>query len=78
MLNWRQKVVDWDAENANWGGEKELRRAIFDARQNIKNLKLRWLPTTLFIDKDGYEFARIVGSIDFNSDEFLNWLDKLN
>ena len=25
MLNWRQKVVDWDAENDNWGGEKELR-----------------------------------------------------
>ena len=32
----------------------------------------------LFIDKDGYEFARIVGSIDFNSDEFLNWLNELN
>ena len=43
-----------------------------------KNLKLRGLPTTLFFDKDGYEFARIVGSIDFNSDEFLNWLNELN
>ena len=40
MANWRQKVVDWDAENANWGGDKELKRAIFDARQNIKNLEL--------------------------------------
>ena len=40
MANWRQKVVDWDAENANWGGEKELNRAIFDAKQNIKNLEL--------------------------------------
>jgi len=30
------------------------------------------------LDKDGYEFARIVGSIDFNSDEFLNWLNELN
>ena len=43
-----------------------------------KNLKLRGLPTSIFIDKDGYEFARIVGSIDFNSTEFLNWLKKLN
>ena len=43
-----------------------------------KNLKLRGLPTTIFIDKDGYEFARIVGSIDFNNDEFLKWLKKLN
>tara|TARA_R100001163_G_C5008086_1_gene154917 strand:- start:194 stop:895 length:702 start_codon:yes stop_codon:yes gene_type:complete len=40
MANWRQKVVDWDAENANWHGEKELQRAIFDARQNVKNLSL--------------------------------------
>ena len=43
-----------------------------------KNLKLRGLPTTIFIDKEGYEFARIVGSIDFNSSEFLNWLKELN
>ncbi len=43
-----------------------------------KNLKLRGLPTTIFIDRDGYEFARIVGSIDFNNDEFLKWLKKLN
>ena len=43
-----------------------------------KNLKLRGLPTTIFIDRDGNEFARIVGSIDFNSDEFLKWLKKLN
>ena len=43
-----------------------------------KNLKLRGLPTTIFIDRDGYELARIVGSIDFNNDEFLKWLKKLN
>ena len=41
-------------------------------------LLLRGLPTTIFIDKEGYEFARIVGSIDFNSSEFLNWLKELN
>mgnify|MGYP001249512102 FL=1 len=42
-----------------------------------KLLKLRGLPTTIFVDKEGNEFARIVGSIDFNSKEFLNWIDKL-
>ncbi len=49
-----------------------------DGAEIAKNLKLRGLPTTVFIDNDGYEFARIVGSIDFNSDEFLNWLNSLN
>ena len=57
---------------------EELQIFVGDGAGIAKNLKLRGIPTTLFIDKDGYEFARIVGSIDFNSDEFLNWLNKLN
>ena len=57
---------------------EELPIFVGDGAEIAKNLKLRGLPTTLFIDKDGYEFARIVGSIDFNSDEFLNWLNELN
>ena len=56
----------------------QLKIFIGDGAEIAKNLKLRGLPTTLFIDKDGYEFARIVGSIDFNSNEFLNWLNELN
>ncbi|MDC3004255.1 TlpA family protein disulfide reductase, partial [Candidatus Pelagibacter sp.] len=56
----------------------ELRVFVGDGAGIAKNLKLRGLPTTLLINKDGYEFARIVGSIDFNSDEFLNWLNELN
>ncbi len=57
---------------------EELQVFVGDGAGIAKNLKLRGIPTTLFIDKDGYEFARIVGSIDFNSDEFLNWLNELN
>ena len=57
---------------------EELQIFVGDGAGIAKNLKLRGIPTTLFIDKDGYEFARIVGSIDFNSDEFLNWLNELN
>ena len=56
---------------------EELQVFVGDGAGIAKNLKLRGIPTTLFIDKDGYEFARIVGSIDFNSDEFLNWLNEL-
>ena len=57
---------------------EELQVFVGDGAGIAKNLKLRGIPTTIFIDKDGYEFARIVGSIDFNSDEFLNWLNELN
>ncbi len=57
---------------------EELQVFVGDGAGIAKNLKLRGIPTTLFIDKDGYEFARIVGSIDFNSDEFFNWLNELN
>ena len=43
-----------------------------------KDLSLRGVPTTLLFDKEGNEFARIIGSIDFNDKEFLKWLSKYN
>ena len=57
---------------------EKLQVFVGDGAGIAKNLKLRGIPTTLLIDKDGYEFARIVGSIDFNSVDFLNWLNQLN
>jgi len=39
-----------------------------------KKFLLRGVPTTLIIDKDGDEFARIVGSIDFQDENFKTWL----
>ena len=41
-----------------------------------KEFKLRGIPTTIFIDKDGYEFARVIGFIDFENKSFLDWLSK--
>ena len=43
-----------------------------------KKFGLRGVPTTILIDKDGYEFARIVGSIDFNEKNFVEWLASYN
>ena len=39
-----------------------------------KKFKLRGIPTTIFIDKEGYEFARGIGFIDFENKSILNWL----
>tara|TARA_A100000164_G_C21542461_1_gene601164 strand:- start:96 stop:626 length:531 start_codon:yes stop_codon:yes gene_type:complete len=41
-----------------------------------KEFKLRGIPTTILIDKEGYEFARIIGFIDFENQSFLDWLSK--
>ena len=41
-----------------------------------EKFKIRGLPTTVLIDKNGYEFARIVGYIDFENKSFLDWLKK--
>ena len=38
--------------------------------------KLRGLPTTILIDRNGFEIGRIVGYIDFNDQSLLDWLPK--
>ena len=43
-----------------------------------KTFSLRGVPTSILINKDGYEFARIMGSIDFNDKNFIKWLAAYN
>ena len=43
-----------------------------------KELQLRGIPTTILINKDGLEFARIIGSVDFKDEKFIKWLNKYN
>ena len=43
-----------------------------------KKIALRGVPTSILINKEGYEFARIVGSIDFNDKNFIKWLADYN
>jgi len=51
----------------------------FDSYNTLaKDFTLRGLPTTILINKKGEEFARIIGSIDFNNKEFIKWLSFYN
>jgi thiol-disulfide isomerase/thioredoxin len=51
----------------------------FDAPTTLaKTFSLRGVPTSILLDKDGKEFARIMGSIDFNDQIFINWLKNYN
>ena len=76
----------------NIGQENILKSEAFFKELNIKNLNiyfdptvmlakkfsLRGVPTSIIFNKDGKEFARIIGSIDFNDEEFINWLKNFN
>ncbi len=51
----------------------------FDNPETLaKKLSLRGIPTTILFNKKGDEFARIVGSIDFSDQKFLDWLKQYN
>ena len=43
-----------------------------------KNFSLRGVPTSILINKDGFEFARIIGSINFSDQKFIEWLSNYN
>ncbi len=55
---------------------KNLKSYFANGGKIAKDFKLRGIPTTLLVNKKGYEFARIIGSIDFESEEFLSWLNN--
>ena len=51
----------------------------FDAPTTLaKVFTLRGVPTSILLNKDGKEFARIMGSINFDDKKFINWLKTYN
>ncbi len=43
-----------------------------------KKFSLRGIPTSILLNKEGLEFARIVGSINFEDKKFIDWLSTYN
>ena len=51
----------------------------FDSPSTLaKKLSLRGIPTSIILNKEGEEFARIIGSIDFRDKKFIDWLSIYN
>jgi len=51
----------------------------FDENINLtKKFALRGIPTSILLNKNGKEFARVIGSIDFNEENFVEWLKLYN
>ena len=49
----------------------------FDKNLNfVKEFKLTGVPTTVLMNKKGEEFAKIIGSINFQNTEFSKWVNK--
>ena len=51
----------------------------FDSPSTLaKKLSLRGIPTSILFNKEGEEFARIIGSINFEDKKFIEWLSFYN
>ena len=76
----------------NVGKENSKKVNEFFKNLNIQNLEpyfdppitlakifsLRGVPTSILFNTDGKEFARIIGSINFEDKSFLNWIKNYN
>ena len=68
-------------KSLNFFKELEIKnlKIYFDSPITLaKKFGLRGIPTTILLNKNGSEFARIVGSIDFNDKKFIEWLGNYN
>ena len=68
-------------KSLNFFKELEIKnlKIYFDSPITLaKKFGLRGIPTTILLNKNGAEFARIVGSIDFNDKKFIEWLGNYN
>ncbi len=43
----------------------------------IKVFSIRGVPTTIILNKNKDEIARITGSVDFSDNKFISWLDSI-
>tara|TARA_B100001057_G_scaffold377565_1_gene382807 strand:- start:122 stop:589 length:468 start_codon:yes stop_codon:yes gene_type:complete len=71
-----------DTENAsNFFDDLKIKnlKPYFDSPVTLaKKFRLRGIPTSILFNKNGEEFARIIGSIDFKDKNFIKWLSNYN
>ena len=92
LLQANKKLDNLNIFPINVGQDNTQKAIVFFKDLKIKNLKpyfdspitlakkfgLRGIPTTILFNKRGEEFARIIGSIDFNDKKFVEWLSNYN
>tara|TARA_B100000161_G_C33548159_1_gene414106 strand:+ start:1586 stop:2095 length:510 start_codon:yes stop_codon:yes gene_type:complete len=92
LLQANKKLYNLKIFPINVGQDKVDKAEVFFKDLGIKNLELyfdnsinlakkfalRGIPTSILINKNGEEFARIIGSTNFNDDIFIDWLSTYN
>ncbi len=92
LLQVNQNFTNLEIFPINVGQDNIEKASSFFSELKIKNLKLyfdspvtlakkfglRGIPTTILFNKKGEEFARIIGSIDFEDKKFIKWLTNYN
>ena len=50
----------------------------FDSENKLVNLfRLRGLPTTIILNSDKNEIARILGAVNFSDERFIKWIESI-
>ena len=50
----------------------------FDSENKLVNLfRLRGLPTTIILNSDKNEIARIIGAVNFSDERFIKWIESI-
>ena len=92
LLQSNEKLDNLKIFPINVGKDNSEKSIVFFKDLKIKNLNpyfdspttlakkfgLRGIPTTILFNKRGEEFARIIGSTDFNDKKFIEWLSGYN
>ena len=92
LLQVNQNFTNLEIFPINVGQDNIEKASSFFSELKIKNLKLyfdspvtlakkfglRGIPTTILFNKKGEEFARIIGSINFEDKKFIEWLANYN
>ena len=51
----------------------------FDSENKLVNLfRLRGLPTTIILNSEKNEIARIIGSVDVSDERFIKWIESIS
>ena len=51
----------------------------FDIETNLVNLfRLRGIHTTIILNKDRKEIARVLGAVDFSNQRFIDWINNVS
>ena len=51
----------------------------FDSENKLVNFfRLRGLPTTIILNSDKNEIARIIGSVDVSDERFIKWIESIS